>query len=257
MLRLVRLAIPALIGLGLLAGCSGDGEELRVFAAASLTDVMPRLVEGFREQYPSTDVEVAYGGSQALASQIEEGAPADVFVSADVLQAQRLIALDLAADRLDLARNALVVAVAAGSAIDSIEDLGGNDVRVALGAPGVPVGELTLQALAQLPAAIAAEIRKNVITEDPNVRAVLSRVELGEADAGFVYRTDVTSASGLRAVELAGALGTAPETTYVVLSIAEDDPPSEDADRFLAYLGGPEAAAILRAAGFEPIVRTT
>ena len=73
----------------------------------------------------------------------------------------------------------------------------------------------------------------------------------------FVYRTDVTSASGLRAVELDGALGAAPETTYVVLTIAEDDPPSEDADRFLAYLGGPEAAAILRAAGFEPIVTTT
>lgn len=249
MRSLVRLTIPALLALGLLGACAGDGDEVRVFAASSLTEVMPLLVAGFRAEHAEIKIAVAYGGSQALATQIEEGAPADVFLSANPQQAERLSEQGLADNRLEFARNELVIAVGSGSELATLEDLAVKGVRIAVGAHGVPVGELTTEALLAQPAAIQEAIEANVITRDPNVRAVLTRVEVGEAEAAFVYRTDAASTPGLRAIELVDP----PSTTYVALTIAESGVVGGDARRFLDYLGGAAAAAILRDAGFEPI----
>jgi molybdate transport system substrate-binding protein len=247
--RLLTLAIASLLPLGLLVACSNDGERVRVLAASSLTDVLPRLVEDFERRQPDVTVTVAYGGSQALATQIEEGAPADVFVSANAEQAERLASEGLAVELRSLARNELVIAVASDSELESIEDLAGEGVTVALGVASVPVGALTAEVLAGLPEALRAAVEANVITEDPNVRAVLSRVDTGEADAGFVYRTDLDAASGLRAIPLDGA----PANTYVALAVDTGAGPSTGAEAFLDYLASPAAAAILRGAGFEPI----
>lgn len=247
--RYALLAVSSLLTLALLASCSGDGPRVRVLAASSLTDVMPALVDDFRRERPEIAVDVAYGGSQALATQIEEGAPADVFVSANVEQAARLISRGRAVDVRELARNELVIAVARDSNIRAIEDLAGDGVTVALGAATVPVGELTATVLASLPDAIRAAIEANVITEDPNVRAVLSRVDTGEADAAFVYRTDLTATPDLRAIALEGA----PVNTYVALTLGDDGAASAAAEAFLDYLASPSAAATLRAAGFAPV----
>lgn len=247
--RYALLAVSALLALALLASCSDDGERVRVLAASSLTDVMPALADDFRREQPGIAVDVAYGGSQALATQIEEGAPADVFVSANLEQAERLITRGRAVGLLELARNELVIAVARDSEIATIEDLAADGVTVALGAPTVPVGALAAQVLAGLPDEVRAAIEANVITEDPNVRAVLSRVDTGEADAAFVYRTDLAATPDLRAI----ALGGAPANTYVALTLGDDGASSEAAGAFLDYLASPSAAAILRAAGFAPI----
>ncbi len=247
---LPRPVLPALFTLGLLAACSGNSDaHLRVFAASSLTDVMPRLVVAFGVEHPDASVLISFGGSQALATQIEEGAPADLFVSANARQADRLSEQGLTGDRRDLARNELVIAVRDDSPIEAVEDLAADGVDIAMGAPGVPVGELTVEAVRALPEATRDAIVGNVITEDPNVRAVLSRVEIGEADAAFVYRTDVASSPRLRAVGLPDA----PSTTYVAVTVADREPPTDEAGRFLDFLTGPVAAAILRDAGFEPI----
>ena len=250
MRRLLRLGHLALLTLGLLAACAGDSDaDLRVFAASSLTDVMPRLVAAFGVEHPDASVAISFGGSQALATQIEEGAPADLFVSANARQADRLSEQGLTGERRDLARNELVIAVRDDSPIEAIEDLAGDGVDIAMGAPGVPVGELTVEAVLALPEATRDAIVGNVITEDPNVRAVLSRVEIGDTDAAFVYRTDVASSPRLRAVGLPDE----PSTTYVVVTVADREPPTDEAGRFLDFLTGPVAAAILRDARFEPI----
>jgi molybdate transport system substrate-binding protein len=246
--RFLTLAIALLLVLGLVAACSGDGERVRVLAASSLTDVMPQLVEHFERQHPEISVTMAYAGSQALAAQIEEGAPADVFISANVEQGERIVARGLGTDLRPFARNELVIAVADDSDIEAIDDLAGEGVTVALGVASVPVGALTADVLAGLPDALREAIKANVITEDPSVRAVLSRVDTGEADAGFVYRTDLAAASGLRAISLADS----PSNTYVALAV-DGDPPSAATAAFLDYLTSPAAAAILAGSGIEPI----
>lgn len=228
-------------------GCGGDA-PLRVLAASSLSDVMPALIERYEAEHPGVEIELRLGGSQALATQIEEGAPADLFVSANAAQAQRLVDGGLLAAAGAIAANRLVVAVAERSALRTIEQLAEDGVRIAVGAPGVPVGALTALALEALPARVAAGIRGNVVTEDANVRFALSRVELGEADAAFVYHTDLVAAPGMRAIELPPGLGV-PANQYVAGLVSGGDPRAVE---LLEFLRGAEARAALAEAGFIP-----
>lgn len=228
-------------------GCGGDA-PLRVLAASSLSDVMPALIERYEAEHPGVEIELRLGGSQALATQIEEGAPADLFVSANAAQAQRLVDGGLLAAAGAIAANRLVVAVAERSALRTIEQLAEDGVRIAVGAPGVPVGALTALALEALPARVAAGIRGNVVTEDANVRFALSRVELGEADAAFVYHTDLVAAPGMRAIELPPGLGV-PGNQYVAGLVSGGDPRAVE---LLEFLRGAEARAALAEAGFIP-----
>lgn len=256
---LPRWLTPGLL-LGLvLAGvsCGGSSSAVRVYAASSLTDVLPALVEQYRVAHPGAQFELRFGGSQALAAQIEEGAPADVFLSASPLHTERLRAGGHASQPTSIASNELVIAVQDDSALKSPSDLARPGVRVAIGAAAVPVGVLTREALAALDggldngldSALSAAILDNVITEDPNVRVVLSRVVLGEADAVFVYRTDLAAAPGLRAIELSDAATAPIATEYRGVLIGEARP---GAAQFLAFLASPPAQAVLREAGFVP-----
>lgn len=233
------------LGLGV-TGC-GDSSSLRIFAASSLQDVLPELLEAYAAESDGASFDVQYGGSQSLAAQIELGAEADLFISANEPQLDRLEEDGLVERRVGLAMNRLVVAVEADSNLDSVDDLGGAGLRIAVGAPAVPVGALTELFFASLEPALAAAIRANVITEDPNVRITLSRVELGEADAAFVYRTDLRGTDGLRAIEVGGDLD---PNVYVAGLLAGAEAGASD---LLAFLGGHEAAAIWETAGFEPL----
>jgi molybdate transport system substrate-binding protein len=247
--RSLALLLLPFTALGVLAASCGDDNSIRVFAAVSLADVMPRIIEQYEETHPGIDVELRLGGSQALATQIEEGAPADLFISANPVQAQRLVERGLLDDAGALVANRLVVAVGLDSELNEIEQLAAPGVRVAVGAPDVPAGALTATALGLLPADVAAAIRDNVVTEDPNVRIVLSRVELGEADAAFVYHTDLAAAPRTRAIELPAALGV-PRNDYVAGLVAGGDARAVD---LLAFLRGDEAQALLAEAGFLPV----
>ncbi len=249
-------------GCAVRSGSGGDGERtLRVFAASSLDEVLPALIERFEAGRPGVDVEPVFGGSQLLATQVEEGAPADVLLAANRAQAERLGAARLAGRLLPFATNALVAVVPAGSSLASYEELAGPGLRLAVGAPDVPVGALTRAALALLDPAIAEGIRENVVTEDPSVRVVLSRVELGEVNATFVYETDAArgrapGGEALRALPLPDSV---PLNSYVAVLIGEtgagrgaDADSDADAEAFLDFLAGEEAQALLRAAGFRP-----
>lgn len=255
--RRVAWLAPVILAATLVAACGGgtgsDERTLLVFAASSLDETLPGLVELFEAERPGVEVAVVFGGSQLLATQVEEGAPADVLLSADRLQAERLDAGGIAARLLPFATNVLVGVVPEESRVASIEALAEPGLRIAVGASDVPVGALTRSALALLDPEIAMGIRGNVVTEDPNVRVVLSRVELGEVDGAFVYETDAARGRAfgggvLRVIPLPEAL---PPNEYVAVAL-DGASAGGDADAFLNFLAGEKAQGSLRAAGFWP-----
>jgi len=255
--RRLRAPFPALALLGVLAlllgGC-GDGDReptVTIAAASSLRHVLPDIVEGFERAYPGVAVELRFAGSQVLASQIAEGADDDLFISANPLQAARLLDAGLAARPTVVTANILVVAVPEDAPWRSLRDLALADVRIAVGAPSVPVGALSRIALAwvaQQQPETAQALRDKIATEDPSVRIVLSRLELGEADAAFVYASDVAVSDGLRAILLPPQT---PPNEYVAVLIEDADPAAEE---LLAWLLSPNAQAIFGLHGFLPSV---
>lgn len=239
---------------GLLSGvgCS-DGEEARlvVSAASSLTDAFTEIAAAFEEAHEDVAVDLNFGGSSALAVQIVEGAPADVFASANEAQMDVVVDAGLATSPARFAANRLVVAVPAGSAIETFEDLAASDVRLVLAGPDVPVGayaRAAIEAAGQTyGAGFADAVLANVVSEEPNVRAVLTRVELGEADAGIVYATDtVIAGDAVRAIEIPAEF--APPVAYVVAAVGQSS--SSLAGEFVAFLLSSEGRAILARHGF-------
>ena len=258
-----RPVAHALFGLTMLVALSvtacGNGHgRIRIFAASSLQDVMPDLLDAYAIIYSDAPrFEIQYGGSQALATQIELGAQVDLFFAANHQQVQRIKNAGLVERTTLFAANRLVLVVAEGAALRSINDLGEAGIRIAIGAPDVPAGALTQTVLDALEPVLAAAIRANVVTEDPNVRIVLSRVELGEVDAGFVYRTDLQATMHVRAIELPADLDV-PANEYVGAVIAATRSRTEAvtavnpwANTLLDFLRSDEVQAIFKRAGFE------
>ncbi len=246
--RMTFILAAALGAMALLAAACGDGERVRVFAASSLTDVLSVIATRYEQQHPDAEIELSFAGSQTLATQIEEGAPAELFISANPEQAQRLLDAGLVERSVVLAENRLIVAVRDDAPWQTVEEVAAAGVPVAVGAPRVPVGGLTRVVLDLLDPDVAERLRAQIVTEDPNVRVVLSRVELGEVDAAFVYHTDLAGARGLRAIELPPE---APRNEYVAVLVADRDRGGGAAD-FLEFLLGEEAQALLFEAGFLP-----
>ena len=182
-----------LAGLLLVTGCSSDPdqEQLTVFAAASLSESFPALGELYEKAHPGTDVVFSFAGSQSLVAQVLQGAPADVLVTADEATVQAASA-ELSAAAVALARNRLALVTEPGNplGITGLADLEEPGVRVALAGPTVPVGRAARTALAE------AGVEVQPVSEEPDVKAVVQRVRLGEADAGIAYATDLTAAEG-------------------------------------------------------------
>lgn len=217
------------------AGCGGAEGSPRVLAAASLTDVLPRI---------DTNAGYSFGSSAELATQVREGAPADVFVSADPELARRLVAEGALVDVRRFGGNRLVIAVPAGdpASVGSARGLEGDGTRLVVAQPGVPVGDYARSSLRALGLDGALE---NVVSEERDARSVLAKVALGEADAAIVYATDAEAARGdVESIPLPPEAQ--PEIRYAV-GLVTDAP---DARRFADRLTGPEGARILHAAGF-------
>ena len=246
----------------LLAACGGgsDRPTLTVFAAASLSDVFEQAAERF-EQQEDVRVRFAFGGSQRLRLQLEQGAQADIFASADDRQMQRLIDAGLVDAVLgedsqseglpvNFAANALVLIVPTGSPLSGLEDLFGADglprdgLRLVVAAPEVPAGRLTRAILEERGESVLLDA---VVSEEDNVRAVLTKVTIGEADAGFVYASDARSAvADVRAFDLGSAL----RNRYQAAPLADADQP-DLAARFLAFLQQSFVESLLAEAGFQ------
>jgi molybdate transport system substrate-binding protein len=176
------LLVAPLVALALPAATSAQPERLRVFAAASLTEAFPRIDK--RPQYQ-------FAGSDQLAFQIEQGASVDVFAAASPKYPEQLYREGLVQKPIPFATNTLVLIVPKSNParIHSVLDLTRPGVKVVIGDAGVPVGAYTRTVLANL--GITAAVMNNVVSQETDVKGVVGKVVLGEADAGFVYATDV------------------------------------------------------------------
>ena len=218
--------------------------QITVFAAASLTDVFPRI-DG-AERY-------SFGGSNTLSAQIQQGAPADVFASANTTLPNQLYAKGLCSKPVVFTRNTLVIVVPASNpaSVHSVYDLTRGGVKLVVAAPGVPVGSYTVQVLKNMN--LSAAVLKNVVSQETDVREVLAKVAMGEADAGFVYSTDAKTVRGKVKVVKVPAWAQ-PKVQYGVCVVSSSgNKPSAQA--FVRRLLTKQAQAKLVAAGFLPRVK--
>jgi molybdate transport system substrate-binding protein len=241
---LLASALPAL----LLAGCGDDAasDRVTVFAAASLTEAFTRLGADFESANPGTKVTFNFAGSSGLATQINQGAPADVFASASPATMKTVTDAGHAdGEPSVLVRNQLVIAVAKGNpgGFHRLADLTRPGVKVALCAEQVPCGAAARKALA------AAKVRVRPVTLEQDVRSALAKLRLGEVDAALVYRTDARSASAeVDGVELGESAGAINDYPVVVLKQA---PNKAGGQAFGSYLRSEPARKVLTEAGFQ------
>ncbi|MEU7342885.1 molybdate ABC transporter substrate-binding protein [Streptomyces bacillaris] len=217
--------------------------ELTVLAAASLTDVFKEAGAAYEKENPGTKVKFSFAGSQELAAQVKQGAPADALVTADTKTMDGLSAET--GTPTVIAKNRLVIAVGEGNPekVGSLKDLADTKLKVVLAAPEVPVGRYSKQILD------AQKIEVKPVSQEPNVRAVLSKVELGEADAGLVYKTDAeTAPDKVDAIDIPDAENAVASYPAATLKASKH---SEAAAAFVAWLSTPAAQKILQGAGFQ------
>lgn len=226
------LGIVLFLGLclGLANGCrnrdsSAERTEVSIFAASSLTEAFQDLEREFECTHPDVDIQIVFAGSQVLRLQIEHGAAADVFASANEIHMQALVDAGLVSQSKIFGHNELVVIVPTTNpaGIDSFDNLA-RARRIVIGTDNVPIGIYTRQvldrAITQLGGKFVTEVRSHVVSEESNVRLLRAKVELAEADAAFVYRTDAISSDRVRAVDIPDELnvGTSYQIGCVVKS---------------------------------------
>lgn len=186
--------------------------ELVVFAATSLRDAFTSLGESWKVEHPGVTLTFNFAGTQELRTQLEHGAQADVFASADSRHMAALVQAGRVSEPHVIARNEPVIVVAqeAAQRIHAWRDLT-RAQRLVVGGPEVPIGRYTQQILDKLGAELRAEIERKIVSRELNVRQVLNKVKLGEADAGLVYRSDALSAPELRMIALPSELNVTAE----------------------------------------------
>jgi len=248
---LALVLVAALVG----AGCGSDdndssskgGGDLVVSAAASLKTAFTSYGEGFTE----AKAQFSFAASDELAAQIRKGAKPDVFASANTKLPDELFAEKRVEKPTVFASNRLVLAVPADSDnVRSLEDVAGDKVSVAIGAPAVPIGSYTRKVLAKLDAGTRKGILANVKTEEPDVAGISAKLQQGAADAGFLYFTDVEATNGkLKSIELPASLQ--PQVAYGV-AIVKGTPNREAAQAFVDGLLKGAGSDALRGAGFKP-----
>jgi len=241
----VGLATAAL----LLSACgntgTSTGDEVLVSAASSLTEAFTEMETVFESANPEIDVVLNVGGSSALREQILAGAPADVFASANTSNMELVAdAGDVEGEPAIFARNRLEIAVPVGNSADvtGLTDFARTELLIGLCAEGVPCGDYGRRALQN------AGVIPAVDTEEPNVRALLTKIEVGELDAGIVYETDVVAAAG----DVEGVVILTGDNVLADYSIAalSEAPNAEGAADFVAFVLSEKGRAILTGHGF-------
>ena len=262
--------VGLVVGLMLLLGCRAGGGEtaattategvtLNVFAAASLTGAFNEIGAAFSAAHPGVTVVFNFAGSNQLATQITEGAPADVFASANAAQMEVAVAsgrIDAGAAQQFVTNRLVVVTPADNPAgITTLQDLATPDTLLVLAAEEVPVGRYSLEFL-DLAAADAAfdrgfkeAVLANVVSYEENVRSVLNKVALGEADAGIVYTSDLVGVDGVASLEIPDALNVVAQ--YPIAPLNDSEQP-ELAAAFVEWVLSDAGQAILGNYGFGP-----
>jgi molybdate transport system substrate-binding protein len=232
-----------------------------VFTASSLSDAFGEVATAFKAVHPGVDVVFNFGSSSTLATQLAEGAPADVFASANVRQMDiARTAGRITGEPQTFARNRLVLAVPIDNPakIESLRDLAKPGVKLVVAGPNVPVREYTntmLDKMAKQPdygEAYRTAVVANIVSEEDNVRQIAAKIALGEADAGIIYCSDVTPdlASKVRSLLIPDDINTI--ATYPIAATNDSADPGL-AQAFVEYLLSDKGQLILRKWGFIPV----
>ena len=247
MKRIAVLLAAALVGCGSDDGGSEQSKpRLVVSAASSMTEALGSC----SREFPDATVRLSFAGSDELAAQIRQGVKPDVYAAANTRLPEELHEEGLLGRPVEFATNELVLAVPRGSGINSLEDLTGHDVTIALGSESVPIGSYTRETLAKLPSGEERAVLDNVRSNEPEVKGIVGKLTQGAVDAGFVYVTDVKATDGeLEAIALPKAVE--PDVTYGA-GVVDGAGQPDEAHAFVdGLLDGPCAEA-LGDAGFGP-----
>ena len=239
------------------ATSTSEPRTLNVFAAASLTDAFTEIGSNFEAANPGVTVAFNFAGSQALRTQIEEGAPADVFASANQKEMDALITGTFVAQDVPqiFLTNKLVVILPTDNpaGLEKLEDLAKPGMKLVLAAEEVPVGKYARQALDQMNGQFGADFKDkvlaNVVSNEDNVKQVVAKVQLGEADAGIVYTSDAVAAPDLKTIEIPAGLNVI--ASYPIAPLAKSAN-TNLAEAFVAYVLSADGQTVLQKWGFAP-----
>jgi molybdate transport system substrate-binding protein len=272
----IRLSLGFVAAALALAACSGGGapfpnvaardaasldaapRSVTIYGAASLKAVLAEVKARYEAAVPDIALTISTDSSAALEAKIEEGAPVDVFLSADTTNPQKLVDKGLAAGRLTtFAGNLLTVIVPEGNpaGIATPADLARAGTKVIAAGDAVPITRYANQLVANLatqpgyPADFAARYSANIVSKEDNAAAIVAKVALGEGDAGIVYVTDARSSSRLHTVPVPEAANVPTTCAGVVVKASTD---VRAAQAFLDWLAGPDGQAVLASFGFLP-----
>lgn len=231
---------------------------LNVFAASSLTDAFTEIGANFEAANPGVTVTLNFAGSQALRTQIEEGAPADVFASASGKEMDTAVEGKFVPDGVKqvFLSNQLVVILPADNpaGLEKLEDLANPGIKIVLAAEEVPVGNYARQALELMNGSFGADFKDkvlaNVVSNEDNVKQVVSKVQLGEADAGIAYVSDIVASPDLKTIEIPTELNVIAKYPIAPLAASEN---AEVARAFIDYVLSAEGQAVLQKWGFTPV----
>jgi molybdate transport system substrate-binding protein len=239
---------------------SAEGGDLTVFAAASLTDAFEAIGQELEAATPNLSITYNFGGSQALVTQLEEGAQADVFASANIAQMDAAIEAKLVTgEPMPFVQNRLAIVTPPGNpaGVESAADLGKEGILLVLAQSEVPAGRYTRESVCLMAGDIATygtgfveRVAANVVSEEEDVRDALAKVALGEADAGIVYVSDAAAAGDqVHVVDIPGEVNVI--AAYPVAVLAGSD--EALASAFIAYLLSEEGQAMLESYGFQSV----
>ena len=243
-----RKAVRILFFLIFTFSLMAHAETLTIFAASSLTEAFTELATAFEAEHPDTDVVLNFAGSSTLATQIEQGAPADLFASADLANLLRIVPEENA---VFFATNRMVVITPGKSPVTRLEDLATQDYLLVSAGESVPAGRYADEVLENLNALYGAEyaerVRTHLVSLETNVRQVAAKVALGEADAALVYATDAATLDQVRILEIPASYNV---TALYPLAVVPESKQVELAETFVAFVLG-EGQKVLRDYGFS------
>ena len=231
---------------------------LTIFAAASLSGVLDKVKAAYQAAHPGTTLTISTDSSSALETQIEQGAPADVFLAADTANPKKLVDGGLAAgEAVAFAGNKLAIVVPTDdpAGIATPADLARKGVKVVAAGDEMPITKYAKQLVANLakesgyPADFEASYAANVVSKEDNVKAVIAKIELGEGDAGIVYVTDATASTKVKTVDVPDDANVPATYAGVVVKASRH---ADSAWTFLGWLASPDGQAVFATFGFLP-----
>lgn len=252
------LLVTLLIGMSSCSSMAKAPQTLTVFAAASLNDAFREIGKSYEKAHPGTVVQFNFNGSQILSTQLQAGAPADVFASANAEEMGHLIDAGLVGKDTSrvFVHNRLVVIMPPNNpaGVASLADLTRPGLKLVLAAEDVPAGKYARQALKNLDAANGAnydsEVLANLVSNETDVRQVVTKISLGEADAGIAYRSDIVAAPSLKTIPIPDEFNVTAD--YPIAPILKSTHP-QLAAAFIQYVLSADGQATLQKWGFIPI----